>query len=282
MPIDYSKWDRLEDSSASDDGDDDIVHSDDDERPAATASSSSNQRPQVTRLERPSSISITPHGVVMNDVPQRATATPFVGAVPAANTHSSERMTRASESTAPPVVRSKEDDQREEDEMMFHNLTRNGGSKPGSHLWAQSREDITVSFLMSSVQIRSANIASFRVVQSETDENIFLLSFSVQGEVQLAREFQFRYPIVLEEETSSSWQLHSLPSRSLRLLVLQVRKKPVAQGMYLWWEQCFVGDPAIDTTKIEGRTQSSVDRGLAFQQAWQAAHQEFRDKRKQH
>ncbi|KAG8348795.1 hypothetical protein TRVL_00380 [Trypanosoma vivax] len=285
MPgIDYSKWNKICDSDDSDE-------------------ENRIGKPSVTRLEYPSRVTLAPDGVRVDVVPPQATVSPFKGerrptvacGVPmhsagcvASECKASSNSTGHSPSTFPcaqtavgeaKCVNEDKDKDEDEDRMMYQNLTRNGGCEARSHLWSQTRDTASVSFIMPSMQTRAKDIYNFRIFTEEQSNHssAYFIAFGVKGAAGEHR-FQLRYSVKVDEEVvEGCWQLHTLATMSLRLLVVQLVKEPLGLGMFLWWDRCFVTDTTVvDTTKISGRSSSETKRAEGFRESWAKAHDEFR------
>ncbi|ORC92223.1 Low complexity protein [Trypanosoma theileri] len=264
--IDYSKWDKLSDSSASDNDDNDNNYDNNEGKVTGD--------PRVTQLQYPSRVTIGPDGIHMETMPPKATVSPF-------------GKTNATTTTTVPVqssaIKTSQDvyknEQEEEDEMMYFNLTRNGGCEGDSHLWSQTRDTATVSFILPTMETKAKDICNFRLIAEEQQDrtSVCVLSFSLRG-IEGERRYVFRYPVKVDEDiVDGCWQLHSLPTRSLRLLIVQLVKEPVAMGMSLWWDKCFVTDQTvIDTRKIADRNNGAAARAEEFKKVWDQAHEEFK------
>ncbi|RNF11792.1 Low complexity protein [Trypanosoma conorhini] len=274
MPgVDYSKWDKFCDSD--DSGGDEGAKS---------------GRPCVTRLQYPSRVTVGPGGVHMEASPPLATASPFTGGSGAAAAAATARADPApggkppSQQGAPKEVKDDAEAEAEEDEMMYNNLTRNGGRERDSHLWSQTRDTASVSFILPSMATKAKDIVNFRLCAEERPDggSVCVLTFSTRG-VEEERRCVFRYPVKLDSDVvEGCWQLHSLPSRSLRLMVVQLVKEPVAVGMSLWWDRCFVTDrTTVDTRTLADRSGAEALRGEQFQRAWHQAHEEFKKRIKE-
>ncbi|RNF03684.1 Low complexity protein [Trypanosoma rangeli] len=274
--VDYSKWDKFCDSDESD-GEDEVK----------------GGRPCVTRLQYPSRVTVGPNGVHMETPPPLATASPFVDGSVAAVAHNTATAVTAItnpasggelslQQSAPKEV--KDDDEAEEDAMMYYNLTRNGGREGQSHLWSQTRDTASVSFILPSMSTKAKDIVNFRLCSEEQPDgsSVCVLTFSTRG-VEAERRYVFRYPVKLDSDVvEGCWQLHSLPSRSLRLMVVQLVKEPVAVGMSLWWNRCFVTDQTtVDTRTLADRSSTEALRGEQFQRVWQEAHEKFKKRIKE-
>ncbi|KAF8299024.1 hypothetical protein TcYC6_0068590 [Trypanosoma cruzi] len=269
--IDYSKWEKFCDSDESDGSD---------EAPG--------NEPRITRLRYPSRVTVGPNGVHMENTPPIATTSPFKEGIDATvnkNTAAAATTTTNTASVMGPHSQQntredvRRDEEAEEDEMMYHNLTRNGGREGQSHLWSQTRDTASVSFILPSMNTRAKEIMNFRLYSEEKPDrtSVCVLTFGVKG-VEGDRRCVFRYPIKVDNDVvEGCWQLHSLHSKSLRLMVVQLVKESVAVGMALWWDRCFVTDQTtVDTRTLVDRSGSEALRGEQFQRAWNEAHEEFK------
>ncbi|KEG10919.1 Low complexity protein [Trypanosoma grayi] len=271
--IDYSKWDKFCESDESD------------------GSEGASGRPSVTRLQYPSRVTVGPNGVHMETVPPKATASPFNGtsdvtltncAIPTTTASAADAAASCNSSVVPPSVpKSRQDDEMEEDEMMYRNLTRNGAHEGESHIWSQTQDTASVSFILPTMQTKGKDIYNFRLCAEEQPDrtSLCVLSFGVRG-LQGERRFVFRYPVKVDDEVvEGCWQLHSLTTKSMRLMVVQLVKEPVGVGMSLWWDKCFLTDQTtVDTTKISGRSDAAAARAEQFQKTWEEAHAEFKNR----
>ena len=67
---------------------------------------------------------------------------------------------------------------------------------------------------------------------------------------------EFAYPIEeVAEEEDVDWQVVDFDAgREQRVVKLTVAKKPIAQGVKMWWKRAFKGGPEIDLAAIQGRS----------------------------
>ncbi|CAG9582605.1 conserved hypothetical protein [Leishmania major strain Friedlin] len=323
--IDYSKWDKLCDSGTSSgteyEGDrDDKGHDD------------SSRAPQVTRLEYPSRVTLGPNGVQLEQVPPKASASPFPGtcAPPEETDNGSVAVARcpikeesfhaeydtgasnaSSHATGNTAGRRDDDQERmgatdDDEDLLYESLARNGGREGSHHWWTQTEDTVTVSFLVpwetkgKSVtefrlyEARSTTALESELLQAHLEITILVrpacLTSPSSGPSASAAPLRihqvFRYPVKLSEDLiDGCWQLHFMPRRHLRLLVVQLFKEPVGLGMTLWWDRCFVTDTTsviADTQTIPDRkrrmeaTPGSKEKAGQFRKVWADAHEEFR------
>lgn len=205
-----------------------------------------------------------------------------------------------------------DDDAEAEEDMLYESLARNGGREGGEHWWSQSEDSATVSFLIpwettakcvSAFHLREVRDGASDSYRAQLDVTLQLTPHAAKATPQMNEEDvsalprvvyickQFRYPIKLAEElVEGCWQLHRMPRRHVRLLVVEVFKEPIGQGMTLWWDRCFVSDTAsvIDTQQIPDRVQRGAAAGPGaaakaeeFRRVWDEAHEEFRRRMKE-
>lgn len=302
MPVDYSKWDKLQFSGEEgSDKDEDLVDSEDDEpvkvspSPSSYSSDGGNRRPVVTRLDHPSSISIGPDGLHVQH-PPKATSSPFLAgpptivpsAAPPAH-HQQREITTATLAPAPQSATNVAEDATDdlEDDLLLSKLTRNG-QNCHHYFWSQTREMATLVIVLPALSVRGGNIHDFQIVRTAESSDVAVegaarLSFSVsttETKVIEKMSFTLRYPIKCDEETvEGCWQLHTLVSKSMRLMVVELHKDPIGHQLYLWWDRACIGEAPIDTTKLEDRSKERM-APTEVQQVWEEAHEEFRRRNK--
>ncbi|GET92768.1 hypothetical protein, conserved [Leishmania tarentolae] len=199
----------------------------------------------------------------------------------------------------------------DDEDLLYESLARNGGREGFHHWWTQTEDTVTVSFLVP-WETKGKWVTKFRLYEapSETAPESELHQAHLEIAIQAppARPMSasggppappaphlihevFRYPVKLSEDLiEGCWQLHFLPKRHLRLLVVQLFKEPVGLGMTLWWDRCFV----TDTTSVIADTQTIPDRKrrmeampalkgtvAQFRNVWEEAHEEFRRRMQQ-
>mmetsp|Transcript_20299 Transcript_20299/g.23396 ORF Transcript_20299/g.23396 Transcript_20299/m.23396 type:complete len:302 (-) Transcript_20299:34-939(-) len=288
-PIDYSKWDRFGDGESEDEHQESEEEA---ENPtdAEVEEHAAIRKPQVTRLDHPSSVTIGPDGLQVK-FPEKASASPFSMQCPKF-VSSTAPSTTSSTVHSSQTLRSQQceaditDDL--EDDLLLSKLSRDGQqvasivgvSASAPYLWSQTRETVTLSIFLQNSAIRGSQIQNFRVTKlvDVTDcstEGSSRVAFSVfgGGEVSLI----LRYPVKCDEERiEGCWNLHTLSSKQQKLMVIQLDKEDFANGVYLWWDRACIGETPIDTTKLEGRKQQSVEAQQKWSTVWEDAHKEFR------
>ncbi|CAJ1034772.1 hypothetical protein, conserved [Leishmania lindenbergi] len=325
--IDYSKWDKLIDSSSGSSDDDtqlELDRCDEGHRGGCRV-------PQVTRLKYPSRVILDSNGVRLEEAPPKALASPFCGATaPPRETHSdsvlgaipfNDESSHAESDTAAGNASSNSNvktegvrsagqerlDATDDDEdLLYESLARNGGREGSHHWWTQTKDTVTVSFLVP-WETKGKSVTGFRLYEaraataSGSELPYIHLEIAIQvlptclasasggppaSPAPLHIHEVFRYPVKLSEDLiDGCWQLHFMPKRHLRLLVVQLFKEPVGLGMTLWWDRCFVRDTIsviADTHAIPDRMQQmeatpeSKEKAEQFRKVWAEAHEEFR------
>lgn len=278
--IDYSKWDQLVCSS------DESTCSDSESHIGEPVFNNeaypSSGKATVTKLSYPSRVTVGPGGVHLHATPPTATESPF-RTVPQprelAPTTPMGEQTRPAAPDAHAI---------EEEELLFHNLTRNGTREGNSHLWCQTADSVTVSFLVP-LGTRSKHIGNFRVCNTDNPNDVPIRRTTIEFTVlpcdgssatgPLSHiQRTFRYCVKDEEDLlAGSWQLLSIPSEGLRLMVVELFKEPVGSGITHWWDKCFVTDTAtVETTQLAGRGTASDTRKAELAAVWTEAHDEFK------
>lgn len=330
--IDYSKWDKLNCSTSSstssrcDSDDVDEQSAQHTHRSRDGGNKNSNGAPKVTRLKYPSRVTLGPSGVQLASAPPKATASPFAPSLSeppqrstvrneAANANANNGKSLTASNGGVEENLENEDDEDDED-LLYHSLARNGGREGTEYWWSQREDCATVSFLVPwDATAKDVTHFSLSEVQSETSSGPSHAQLDVTVTVAPRRQTstaqaneeqaptesvslriskQFRYPIKLTDDlVAGCWQLHRMPRRHVRLLVVEVFKEPIGHGMTLWWDRCFVSDTVsvIDTQQIPDRVRGAsgaAASGVAaqtkaeeFRKVWDEAHEEFRRRMKE-
>ena len=81
----------------------------------------------------------------------------------------------------------------------------------------------------------------------------------------------------VEAETGADGAVATAPPR--RLLCITLPKRPPAPGVVVWWQGVLSGHPTIDLNGLEDR---DTAKQTVFQQNWNTAHRQFKEKMKNH
>jgi len=238
--VDYSKWDKLEES--------DSDSSDDDE-----------MSPEVQKFDQPQQVTWGPNGVELT--PQEP-KTPQDPTMQLTKPDSAQAMD-ISDERGSSSQRSSTSHPLHWDANSLGPAVANGGIVGERYVWSQTAEEVQVHVIVPSTTAAKA-------VAIKVTENRLCLK-EQHGTVQwLAGEWEF--PIFPEEDVD--WEVKELCGR--RVVRILVRKKPpVMGGLRVWWSRVLKGEPQIDVAKIEGRSQKDPH---AFEKAWKEAHEQFREK----
>ena len=253
--LDYSKWDNL---TVSSDEEDDDFHD------------RSTWQPTVHRLEKPTSVTFGGANVTV----------PSQDSVPAAalltnKTNQTKTTTSPTASTAStPVVNS---------------WTTNGASTE-THVWSQSRSEVTVRVYIPSavggknIQISTPDERTLSIqIVNRTDDIPQLAPLIVTGKLS--------FPIVTvpdmldidwEIERSGSGtcsQKEASTGPSSCVVRVTVLKKVVSSQLIVWWNRMYAAEPAqLDVANIEGRKNGGAKGMNKAQSVWAEAHQMFKQK----
>lgn len=317
--IDYSKWDRLEVSSSDEDQESDEECEGETRGSGHTLSSRHHAhtagKPQVTTLTHPSRVTVGPDGVQVEAALPLATASPFRsppqttttttpgttpppnGAAVATDVRSVTGLqsTGGSEKQSARVVETAPCEEADVEENALYNaLTHNGGREGDDHLWAQSNDTVTISFIVP-MATKAKDVIAFRVFAKEpgtspVDRPLIVFDLApppLRAEKGLTAtrhvEKELCYPVKLQEDVlDGCWQLQTLPSRGLRLLVVQLSKENVVYGATLWWDRCCTTDTlsTINTLTIADRKDlpKEAAEAEARRNVWKEANDRFRQR----
>jgi len=231
---DYKKWDKFGE---------DLSDSDDEKR----------NKPQVTRLDSPASVTIGPNGSSI--------------AIP----RSIDTSKRDSTLITP----------------IIEKLCENGGEESDFY-WSQSRLEVIVRFKLNS-NVKASDITCLYIEKKFDDavdsNNRPKLEFHKKSTNELILSRHLKYDIIVNTEESLEspvdWEIKNLAlssGESIRTIEITLKKRTPIAGVTLWWNCVFFGDAEIDVTKIKGRSQSSS----ASQAVWEEAHALFKQKISQH
>lgn len=169
---------------------------------------------------------------------------------------------------------------RDDDEILYECLSKNGGKEGDSHIWSQTDDSVTISFPIP-LNIRAKDIFGFRIHEVEIVRGGVILqrpqiefSYKISDEtVTVVKEFY--YPLKLDEDLlNGCWELKTINNQ--RFLIVQVFKMLVAIGVVVWWDRCFSTDTNLcNTNTIQSRKGT---QGANFQQVWEEAHDLFKQR----
>ncbi|CCW69452.1 unnamed protein product [Phytomonas sp. Hart1] len=308
-----------------------------------------NRKPRVVKLSQPSRVMIGPGGVQLStgsDGYPKAMASPFQsepskGAKQNETSDQNQQLCSSNPNDAPfhpPKVPTSceteemkkctggdnkdagEEEEENDEEILYRNLTLNGGREGDSHLWAQTDDTLTVSFIVpmdtrgkvvkrlciynkegSHERESAANEEADEEKEKDISKNNEFVSASTIMRTQISISFAsphplgelrqtFSYRIKTDDELlEGCWELLTLPKRELRVLVVHLFKEAIGAGITFWWDRCFVSDSTsvVDTRALASRrdTPSTAacksEKAEVFQKVWKEAHEMFQDKMKQ-
>lgn len=301
MPIDYSKWDRLEVSS-SDEEDDDCSNN-----------NHATTTPRVTRLEAPSKVTFggdsssikaspsarsTSTNTKQGKYPKEDSVSPNKG-VDDAIVPSTTRDGDGNELRAPPawtergglVVVAANDQQQEE--HRHRNL-----------YWAQDRYSVTLRLevkedeKIGSVDVRGIMPYSDRFVAvGSTKPKLSIRRRGVEVNSNsdnesstkgtlLMMEGELPHPVHFAEgddddENLVDWSVEEADwrnnSHSTKYLTITLHKAVPMQGLSLWWRRPLTEFPEVGLEHVKAGDSSSNGTSNDFLQAWEEAHKIFRE-----
>lgn len=311
MPIDYSKWEKFKDS---DDDEENGERAADVEGSDEESDDDGGGVPQLPRGGITSTT--TAGGVQVTRLPQSSRVT-FGGSSGGATKGATLTVTPPVAQMTNAPQRATHDDAAavDEDEFFVTAFTRNGNAArlaelnsasaeewftsrappptpptpptPPPHLWGQTKHSARIALILPSASIRARDVADFSLSDTK-------ISFSVEWAAtaespsathrqQTKVEIPLAYRVRDEERfVEGCWELKTVASRNWRLLVIQVEKLVVGQGVYLWWDRAIEGDAPVDPQTFPDRvlTPGELERAAAFKTAWEEAHEMFREKRR--
>ena len=236
--IDYSKWDHLEVSDSEDEEDD---------------------GPRVTRLEQPSRVTLSPSGevaIATGAASKKAPTRPAVTNAPASS----------SSSTIPQAWTEKGGITK-----LAHNNT--------SLVWTQDRTSVTLRFALSTNQKKWQ--VTLRGQLSYADRHVGVSSttkatLAVQNDSQsLLPPTALPYPVHAaqddEDGDAVDWTMERAPNNQAYLCVTLYKAVPM-EGVVVWWSRPLEG---TDEITLDWRDTPATSK---FQEAWDQAHQQFREK----
>lgn len=263
--IDYSKWDRM---NFSDDDDDEQ----DDTRNGAG--------PRVTRLDRPSRVTVSKTGEisVTGEATAQQSPTSIMSKSPVTSSSTSVSKSDAKQSSSDPALPS--------------GWTEKGGSTRfgGTDIvWTQDRESVTMRFLIAdkrstkgwNVQVtgmlkyadRKAGVATSTKPHLEIrQQDCVFIQASLPHPIHGSQDDDDDADEVANGAKSVDWTIERSKNDRAYIAVSFFKAAPM-DGVAVWWSRPLEGADDID---MEWRTGSTAASN--FQQAWEEAHKQFRQK----
>jgi len=260
--VDYSKWDNIDvsdDEEQEEDIDDFMEEEEEEEQQQQQPVQPTWDKPRVTKLEGPTSVTIGAHGAHGENVsqaPSRAIVAPAVG---------------------PPVV--KKPVEKKDLEAKF---TENGGKQEGRFLWSQTSSEACLSiFLPAGTKGRDVTVKCSEPADDLGSDQKVVLTVSFASvdpmgnrtHTQVIDGLPLAYRIQRDEDTGIDWELTDFEPGGRRLARLTLVKHAPA-GMVVWWTRVFPDDDPVDVSQISGRKHNAGDH----QKVWEQAHAMFREK----
>lgn len=309
--IDYSKWDKMvaEMSSSDDDntndndnGDEDVYHD------AALSSKHAN----VTRLQKPSSVTIGPQGVTINPTSTTNTKSSLQHVQSSCNADSNNAQNANGEEKKQEIAHkpmSSSSSISTDLSSLLSGWTHNGGVHNFDYLWSQTAEEIVIRFLVP-LHTKAKHVQ----IGFEKDKNEFHCTVLAQHgrEWILNKRFARKLKESVEEEAKLEWELcnvdifnynhdalkHTMQEilaasdvkavdddkvliqyaqrlSECRFLKVTVEKERINERIIEWWDHVFVDDTKID---LKRRIKDRKTDACKMNDVWKSAHQQFKQK----
>lgn len=319
MPIDYSKWDKLELSDSDDDDNDDNGFN----------NSQSSMTPRVTRLDAPmkvtfggnSSSSTTPTAHIepssssllpISSTQDQTKSTSSISSTKSINNNSIEfvKPTRNNSSdTSSPSSSSQHPSSWIERGGLV--TTAGNGNDEGDDdqskrklYWTQDRYTVTLRLELKEVEgkVQSVDVAGilpysdrFSAVGStkptlrckgktKTNDSLLLSSSSL-----LLLEGELPHPVHLAEDENDEdgavdWSVvrEDNSSTGIRFLMITLYKAVPMHGLSVWWRRPLMEFPELDLDQVKDKTTqtSGATASQEFRKTWEEAHKIFREEKK--
>lgn len=256
MPIDYSKWDNIDCSS-----------SEEEEEQASST-------PHVTRLDAPSRVTRTADGQLV--VEQQKTEESKVQQQQSRSR--SQQQTKANH---------------------IENWVENGSQvKTASGLdlfWSQDRYSVTFRLALPSndipgkhiqVKLQGVHPYASRSIAVGNDKVASLKLITSNNNNTVLLEGDFPHAIhaaednVSEDNNTADWEIDRVveAGKQVSYWVMTVQKATPMEGLVIWWKHPLKQFPEIEARQANPNNSAKAE---AFQQAWDEAHRQFREKAKQ-
>jgi len=271
MPIDYSKWDNLEEYSSSNSGDDNEEES--------------NHLPRVTRLDAPSKVTFG--GSSASATIQPSSSVPTIPA-----TSSSAVANQATLESKHQKLNQQQ--QEEQWTAKGGTVVVNSNEQERKLYWCQDRYSVSLRLQLCPAEkvksVTAEGIVKFedrhaaisttkprlqcrgyKSGKGNENNNLVLLNGELPHPVHLAEdEEDIDWSVVTTTAVDSS---SSSPSE--RYLLITLYKAVPMQGVFIWWRRPLMQFPEIEMDKNTNDHQQQQ-----FRDAWEEAHKLFREKRK--
>jgi hypothetical protein len=256
MPIDYSKWDNIEDSD-----------SDNDDNQAM---------PQVTRLDAPSKVTFGGGSDTIIAEPNAASAATAPASSTAPTSTSTTETKRKSQSTNPTGAAVANNDK-------SSSWTEQGGllqTKDDNRElhWSQDRYSLTIRLqLLEGEKIMSVQVENMlRYTERFTATGTTKPKLTIYGTDSksiLVGELPHPVHACEDDDGDIDWTIESTGNK--RFVTVTLYKAVPMQGLFIWWKHPLQEYPEIDIER------SSNEGSQEFLKAWEEAHEMFKAKKRE-
>ncbi|ETO23278.1 hypothetical protein RFI_13904 [Reticulomyxa filosa] len=273
--INYSKWNKIAEA----------LDSSDEE--------SASNTPHVTKLDRPSSVTIGPTGVTINPSPSNNQSTNANNKSVVKKTIENPTAKQSYNSTVPrqqkdqkaTIVKPQNNEIIESkvktktlSELKAEVLTVNGG-ETDEYMWSQTRDEVVL--FIKNIPL-STKAKSIKIQYNEEKNTVFIQC--LDKILYNNKELSYNIVKTKEEDCGLEWEIKTFPfcdtngiASQMKLLTIYLKKKEFSANVITWWGNVFKGDPSIDVAAIkERKTDAKTMRNI-----WQSAHESFKEKVKQ-
>lgn len=295
--LDYSKWDKIADNL--DTSDDDV---DEDDDLQMNNNNTSNEpettnnfpSPQVTRLDKPSSVTIGPNGVSIN---------------PSSFTHKqkpNENLINELNKDLEFPIESKQNNT-ENGLAIIEKWFENGGIHNKEYLWSQTRDNVNIKFLIPK-NIKHKNIKieynneinelkifiNNKLIYKKIFVNNILIDKDDIGIHFCGLDWELKDILInidnnfvneltkylinelnIKNSNNNINDIINLLKES-RFLIFDLNKKHISDNVKQWWDIVFKNETKIDIVKrVKNRKTKDIQ---TMNDVWQTAHQKFKEK----
>jgi hypothetical protein len=266
MPIDYSKWDNIEDSDS------------DNEQTTSTTT----MLPQVTRLDAPSKVTFGGGSDTIVAEPSGAVAAASVSTNgPTSTTTATATKKESSTAQTNPTTSAaafEYDDK-------FSSWTKQGGllHTKDDHrelYWSQDRYSLTIRLQLlegekvMSVQVENILPYTERFTATGTTKPKLTVYGTDSKTAILVGELPHPVHSCEDDDDGIDWTIETLNDK--KFVTVTFYKAVPMQGLFIWWKRPLQEYPEIDIERS-----SSEEGSKEFLKAWEEAHRLFKDKKKE-